>query len=166
MLEILLIRCSCILTISIYIVPVPTVSFTFEGTQFGYFTLPNKSIDWKESETSCIAWNGYLATIRSQQEDTLLLHSIVSIDQIVCYIGLNDRENDAGTNASVFVWEDGSDSTYRQFGTNLGFTFPVGVNDSDDCVRFRYVINNTISNGWLNRGCDALSCYFCNKPGK
>ena len=147
--------------------PVPTVSFIFDGTQFGYFTLPQQSIDWVDSETSCIAWNGHLATIRSQQEETLLLHSIVSIEQIVCYIGLNDRETDAGTNADAFVWVDGSDSTYRQFGTNLGFTFPVGDNDGDDCVRFRYVINNIISNGWLNRGCDDLrNCYFCNRPGK
>ena len=92
------------------IAPVPTVSFIFDGTQFGYFTLPNYSIDWVDSETSCIAWNGHLATIRSQQEDRLWLHSTVSIEQIECYIGLNDRENDAGTNADAFVWVDGSDS--------------------------------------------------------
>ena len=151
----------------IYIVPVATVSFIFDGTQFGYFTLPTDSINWVDSETSCTKWNGHLATIRSQQEDTLLLHSIESIEQVVCYIGLNDRDSEAGTDADAFVWEDGSNSTYRQFGTNLDLTFPVGVNDGDDCVRFRYVINNTISNGWLNRGCDDLkSCYFCNKPGK
>ena len=165
MLKILLIRCSCILTISIFTAPVPTVSFTFEGTQFGYFTLPNYSIDWIDSETSCMAWNGHLATIRSQQEDTLLLHSTLNIDNVECFIGLNDRENDAGTDA--FVWEDGGNSTYRQFGTDLGFMFPVGVNDVDDCVRFRYVISNTTSNGWLNGGCDDLKdCYFCNRPGK
>ena len=147
--------------------PIPTVSFIFEGTQFGYFTLPPESIDWVDSETSCIAWNGHLATIRSQQEDTLLLHSTLNIDNVECFIGLNDRENDAGTNASAFVWVDGSDSTYRQFETNLGITFPVGVNDGDDCGRFRYVINNMISNGWFNRGCDDMkSCYFCNRPGK
>ena len=151
----------------LFTAPLPTVSFIFEGTQFGYFTLPPESINWVDSETSCIAWNGHLATIRSQQEDTLLLHSTLNIDNVECFIGLNDGENDAGTDPDAFVWVDGSNSTYRQFGTSFGYTFPVGVNDGDDCVRFRYVIRNTISNGWFNRRCDVFrSCYFCNRPGK
>ena len=77
----------------------PTVFFIFGGTQFGYFTLPTESINWVDAETSCMAWNGHLATIRSRQEDTLLLHSILSIQTVSCFIGLNDRENDAVTNA-------------------------------------------------------------------
>ena len=116
-----------------------------------------------------MAWNGHLATIRSQQEDTLLLHSIVNIQTISCFIGLNDRENDAMTDASEFVWVDGSDSVYRQFGNSFELTLPFGSYqwNTDDCVRFRYTLNGEISNGWLNQGCDVeRSCYFCNRPGK
>ena len=147
--------------------PVPTVSFTFDGTQFGYFTLTTNSINWVDSETSCMAWNGHLATIRSRQEDTLLLHSLVNIQNSSCFIGLNGR--DAMTNASSFAWVDGSDSTYRQFGNSFGLTFPTGgtVGNTDDCVRFRFTFHGAISNGWLNKGCDAeRSCYFCSRPGK
>ena len=147
----------------------PTVFFIFGGTQFGYFTLPTESINWVDAETSCMAWNGHLATIRSRQEDTLLLHSILSIQTVSCFIGLNDRENDAVTNASAFVWVDCSDSGYRQFGDSFNLTFPIGSveGNTDGCVRFRFTSHGEISNGWLNQGCNvSRSCYFCNRPGK
>ena len=150
------------------IVPVPTVSFIFDGTQFGYFTLPTQSINWVDAELRCMVWNGHLATIRSLQDDTLLLHSIVGIKNVSCFIGLNDRDNEAMGVVSAFVWVDGSDSTYRQFGNSFELTFPVGnvQNDENDCVRFRYVVDMEITNGWFNQGCDVMrSCYFCNRPG-
>ena len=154
----------------LYIAPVPTVSYIFNGTQFGYFTLPENSIDWVESELGCVAWNGHLATIRSLEEDTLMLHSIVNIQNVSCFIGLNDRESEAMEVASAFVWADGSNGTYRQFGNSFGITFPVGSDpdNENDCVRFRYTgDSDMISNGWLNRGCnDVRSCYFCTRPGK
>ena len=144
---------------------IPTISFTFDGTQFGYFTL-QESINWVDSETECMAWNGNLTTIRSQQEDTLLLHSLANTQSIECFIGLNDRENDAMNNASAFVWVDGSDSIYRQFGNSFGLTFP-NVTMDNDCVGFRYVVNSEASNGWINQGCEVIkSCYFCNRPSK
>ena len=146
----------------------PTTTFTFDGTQFGYFTLPMNTIDWVDSETSCMVWNGHLATIKSLQEDTLLLHSIVH--SVSCFIGLNDRETEAMADASAFVWADGSDSVYRQFGNSFGLTFPTGSTEgnTDDCVRFRYTsIGGAISNGWLNQGCSLeRNCYFCSRPGK
>ena len=116
-----------------------------------------------------MAWNGHLATIRSQQEDTLLLHSLVNILNVSCFIGLNDRETDAMTDPNAFVWVDGSGSAYRQFGNSFGLTFPIGSTEgnTDDCVRFRYTFSGVISDGWLNQGCDvSRSCYFCNRPGK
>ena len=67
-----------------------------------------------------MAWNGDLATVKSQHEDSLLLHSIVTIQNVSCFIGLNNRANNAMTNVSAYVWVDGSDSTYRQFGDSLG----------------------------------------------
>ena len=148
---------------------VPIVSFTFDGTQFGYFTLSTESINWLDAETDCIKWNGHLATIRSYQEDSLLLHSLVDIENISCFIGLNDRETDAMTDPNAFVWVDGSDSAYRQFGNSFGLIFPIGSTEgnTDDCVIFGYTLNGAISNGWSNQDCDVeRSCYFCSRPGK
>ena len=73
------------------------------------------------------------------------------------------------TNASLFVWVDGSDSAYRQFGDSFNLSFPIGSveGNTDDCVRFRFTSDGEISNGWLNQGCNvSRSCYFCNRPGK
>ena len=54
---------------------------------------------------------------------------------IACWLGLNDRDNETGTNASVFVWVDGSNSTYRQFATALRpQTYPAASTDKNDCV--------------------------------
>ena len=99
-----------------------------------------------------------------------MLHSIVNIQNVSCFIGLNDRDSEAMAVASTFVWADGSNSTYRQFGNSFVLTYPVGSDpdNENDCVRFRYTgDSDMISNGWLNRGCDVMrSCYFCTRPGK
>ena len=99
-----------------------------------------------------------------------MLHSIVNIHNVSCFIGLNDRESEAMEVVSDFVWEGGSDSTYRQFGNSFERLFPIGSqpDDVNDCVRFRYTRDSDmISNGWLNQGCDVMrSCYFCTRPGK
>ena len=99
-----------------------------------------------------------------------MLHSIVNIQNVSCFIGLNDRDSEAMQNASAFVWADSSDSTYRQFGNSFDRMFPAGseAGNENDCVRFRYTGDSEmISNGWLNQGCGEMrSCYFCTRPGK
>ena len=98
-----------------------------------------------------------------------MLHSIVNIHNISCFIGLNDRKIEAMEVASAFVWEDGSNSTYRQFGNSFGRTHPIGSDpgNENDCVRFRYTELTAISNGWLNQDCNVMrSCYFCTRLGK
>ena len=106
----------------------------------------------------CMAWSGNLATIKSAVEDSLLLYSSPDLDTIfTCHIGLNRG------GGSAFVWEDGSTSSYRNWGMN----FPSG-DPNRDCVRNRYnAAGGVLSQGWLNDPCSvARNCYFCSKPGK
>ena len=86
----------------------------------------------------------------------------VTKEYFSCWIGLNDMSTEAGTDASAFVWEDGSNSTYRKLSM-----FPNNTNDSD-CVTFRYKMSNgIISNEWQNLDCDQLTnCSYCSRPGK
>ena len=83
---------------------------------------------------------------------------------------MNDITTEAGTDASAFVWVDGSTSTYRQFATitnGIG-TEPTGTDGTTerDCVDFRFG-NDGSSDGWDDRECNAnVYCYFCQKSGK
>ena len=125
------------------------------------------TIGWVESQANCVAWGGNLTTIDSKQVDSLLYAMLPTVTyQRACWIGLNDLENEAGTDASAFVWVDGSTSTYRQFGTS-DYQRPSNSDSSYDCVGFRYDVSGGLSDGWYDKGCDHFAyCYFCQKPGK
>ena len=112
-----------------------------------------------------MSWEGNLATIKSDVVDSLLLYSSPDLDTIfTCHIGLNDIDNEAGTDGNAFVWIDGSTSSYRNWGT-LGIAYPK-EDDNFDCVRNRYR-TGILSQGWLNDPCTVeRNCYFCSKPGK
>ena len=118
---------------------------------------------WTAAESECDKLGGHLVTIYSKQIDSLLYYLTTVY---ACWIGLNDRTTEAGTDASAFVWADGSTSTYRQFATiTNGGTEPSGGGD-EDCVDFRFG-NGESSDGWDDRGCNAyVYCYFCQKSGK
>ena len=153
------------LNFTLYLVGDPDTQLTYSDTVFGYFT--NSTIDWYSAQLSCLDWGGNLATIKSAEEDSLLFYSITDItNEFTCHIGLNDVDNDAGTNGSEFVWIDGSTSSFRNFG-KLNHIFPRDENNYD-CVRHRYRnSSDALSQGWLNAPCsDERNCYFCSKPGK
>ncbi|KAI6658953.1 Macrophage mannose receptor 1-like [Oopsacas minuta] len=140
----------------------PEEEFILDDTTFGYFNI-SSGINWITAQLNCINWGGNLATIKSAEEDSLLFYSSTDINTYFsCWIGLNDIENDAGTDANAFVWVDGSSSTYRNFGT-LGQSYPVATATSD-CVRNRYKSTGELSTGWANQACsDTTNCYFCSK---
>ena len=151
--------------LTLFFVGDPDIQFTYNDTVFGYFT--TSVINWHSAEQLCLDWGGNLATIKSAVEDSLLFYSITDItNEYTCHIGLNDIDNEAGTNGSVFVWVDGSTSSYRNFGTS-SYNFPRATSDYD-CVRYRYRnMDGELSQGWLNARCeDERNCYFCSKPGK
>ena len=95
----------------------------------------------------------------------MLFYSIPDLETtFTCHIGLNDINNEAGTDGDAFVWVDGSNSTYRKWGT-LTITYP-SPNIDFDCVRLRYRTDGVLSYGWLNAPCrDTRNCYFCSKQG-
>ena len=133
----------------------------FNDTKFRFFA-SSPSIDWDSAQTNCESGGGNLATIKSLKEDTILGQLTDKKDYFSCWIGLNDEANEAGTNASAFVWTDGSNSAYRNFEM-----FPSDTSGSN-CVAYRYIMNNgVISNGWQNLDCDQLTnCSYCAKQGK
>ena len=96
----------------------------------------------------------------------MLLYSITDLDvTFTCHIGLNDIESEAGTIGRRFVWIDGSNRNYRNFGS-LNWNFPISEDDFD-CVRHRYRVSGVLSQGWLNIPCSQKrNCYFCSKPGE
>ena len=107
-------------------------------------------------------WGGNLVTIDSKQVDSLLYYMTSGY---TCWIGLNDRDTEAGNNGSAFVWADGSTSTYRQWDTIYNNEPDGNTNAGYDCVSFRY--QDGASDGWDDRTCDAyVFCYFCQKSGK
>ena len=109
-----------------------------------------------------MTWGGNLVTIDSKQVDSFLYYMTSSY---TCWIGLNDRDNEAGNNGSAFVWADGSTSTYRQWDTIYNNEPDGNTNAGYDCVSFRY--NDGAASGWDDRTCDAyVFCYFCQKSGK
>ena len=133
----------------------------FNGTKFR-FSAAFPSITWEKAETNCASGGGNLATIKSLKEDTIVGLLTDPKDYFSCWIGLNDRTSEAGTDASAFVWKDGSNSSYRNFEM-----FPSDTSGSD-CVVYRYIINDgNISNGWQNLACNQLTnCSYCAKQGK
>ena len=136
----------------------------FENSTYALFTKQASSIKiiWTAAQSNCTNWGGNLVTIDSKQVDSLLYHMTSDYS---CWIGLNDRDNEAGNNGSAFVWVDGSTSTYRQWDT-INNIEPNGANNAEyDCVSIRYF--NGAANGWDDRTCDSfVSCYFCQKSGK
>ena len=143
----------------------PDVQFTYRNADFGYFTI-FPELDWYTAQLSCLDWGGNLATIQSTVEDNLLFYSITDfVSGYSCHIGLNDIQHDAGTDESGFVWVDGSNSRYRNFGT-LGGNYPISIEDRY-CVRARYRNTGILSQGWVNVECTtARGCFYCSKPGK
>ena len=146
-----------------YVDVTPGTEVIFGNSTYGYFTTLQK-IPWLESQLNCMSWGGNLVTIDSKRIDSLLYYLTPSY---TCWIGLNDRDNEAGHNTSAFVWVDGITSTYRQFDTIAN---PNGEPDdpdgASDCVDFRYGYNLG-SDGWDDRICNAfVYCYFCQKSSK
>ena len=148
-----------------YVVVTANNELIFGNSTYGYITTVS-TITWLSSQLNCYNWEGNLATIESKQIDSLLYYLTTDYS---CWIGLNDITTEAGTDASAFVWVDGSTSTYRQFATiTNGVNEPSGdVGTAErDCVDFRFG-NDGSSDGWDDRPCTAnVNCYFCQKSGK
>ena len=130
--------------------------FTFNGYTYGHFF--HIFFGQLIAEQNCIAWGGNLTTIKSLQVDSLLQYLPDSPDQFECWIGLNDIDTQAVTDVSVYVWVDGSNSTFRNFAA----TYPMGLS-TQGCIVYGF--NQDDTRGWSDKPCiESATCYFCNKP--
>ena len=146
----------------IFLATTPEQEFIFDDTRFGYFSdTPNTN--WLNAQLNCISWGGNLATIKSEEEDSLLYYSTDILTHYNCHIGLNDILSEAGTDGSAYTWVDGSSSAYRNFLPG----FPSTVVDRD-CVIFRFTnAEGVLSEGWADPKCSyRYNCHFCTKTGK
>ena len=145
----------------IFLAMTPEQEFIFDDTRFGYFS-DTPDTNWLNAQLNCISWGGNLATIKSEEEDSLLLYTTTDT-HFSCYIGLNDILNEANGIEGDYTWVDGSSGLYRNFEQG----FPASIVDHD-CVRFRYrMASGDFSQGWVNGVCSLpYNCHFCTKSGK
>ena len=142
----------------------PEQEFIFDDTRFGYFS-DSPNTDWLNAQLNCISWGGNLATIKSKEEDSLLYYTTDIQTHYACYIGLNDILNEAGSDGSAFTWVDGSSSAYKNF--QSGFPRSSLSSVDRDCVIFRKIVGDVLSEGWVEPVCsNPYNCHFCSKEGK
>ena len=90
--------------------------------------------------------------MKSSQENTLLYATRSSSSSTDCWIGLNDISSEG-----IFVWSDGSDSLYRNWGRRQ----PNNDRGVGDCV------SHYNDPDWRDRPCtETPTCYFCGTNGK
>ena len=140
---------------------VPDTQLTYDNTEFGFFS-DSPLIDWYTAQLGCLDWGGNLATIKSEEVDSLLLYTTTDT-HFTCFIGLNDILNEANGVDGDYIWVDGSSGPYRNFEP-----FSPSSNADRDCVRFRYrMLSSDLSQGWVNGVCSlSYNCHFCTKSGK
>ena len=125
----------------------------YDGSCFTFHS-SNSALTWEESEMNCLESNAHLASIESPIESEILIN-IPNTTNRNCWIGINDRDIEAGIDESAFSWVDGSDATYRDF--ILG-------QPTDDFVDedFTYFQTNASNRGWVNVASSMTTdCYFC-----
>ena len=108
---------------------------------------------------NCVTLNAHLASLESPIESDLLIN-IPDTTNRSCWIGLNDRDIEAGREESAFSWVDGSISTYRDF------IIGQPTNDSVD-EDFTYYQTNSSNPGWVNVASSmTVDCYYCKISSK
>ena len=98
-----------------------------------------------------------MASVSSVEENNILAELS---NTSRCWIGLNDRNIEAGLDGDAFSWIDGSTSTFRNFAANQP------TNDTPDQD---YTYLETISNTtrWVNTNSSTKNeYYFCKRASK
>ncbi|KAI6655606.1 hypothetical protein LOD99_2104 [Oopsacas minuta] len=118
-------------------------AITNEGICFSYFT--SSGINWTQARDECLTWGGDLATVRSEEENMLLVSTHAESND--CWIGINDIGNEG-----TFVWADGSNGTFRFW--NPGQPDNGG---NEDCGHIPGLTR------WNDLQCfHTRSCHYCN----
>ena len=118
-----------------------------EGSCYRYFS--HNSVDREQAKQECKTRGYTLATIRSSDENAVLLNT--ATQSVDCWIGFNDIQIEG-----TYVWDDGSNSTFTNWNSNE----PNNASN-EDCVQ-------TLTSGkWNDLSCSSSkSCFYCSKIGK
>lgn len=115
--------------------------------KFVVVSLSVRGKSWEDAENICKAYGGHLASISSQSDQNFMFTNIKQYTNGHFWIGYNDRANE-----SVFVWTDGANSTF----TNWGYKEPNDYNKNEDCAE---IPGN--SGRWNDNDCKKVYSYIC-----
>ena len=137
----------------------PTKQPTETYTQF-YNVHYHEPLTWYDADNYCkYQYNTSLASIHSSEENEqarILCDSIAEYPYL-CYIGLNDFENERNTSKNGWVWNDGSDYNYQNW-------YPSQPeNPNEDCVDIHPHDGKWSSTGG-STGCWYKRYFLCNLP--
>lgn len=112
-----------------------------------------QALTWPQAEASCEGRGGYLAVIDSAAENAIA-HQNFPFGEIA-WIGFNDREVEANSNAFGFVKVTGGNLTFNGFLAGE----PNNNNGIEDCAHF---LGNSPQFAWNDRSCDsAIPAFVC-----
>ncbi|KAI6654364.1 Macrophage mannose receptor 1-like [Oopsacas minuta] len=110
-------------------------------------------VDWESAQSQCELKGGSLASISSELEEKFILN-LMTDSSSQCWIGLNDRDREAGLNPNDYTWEDGNNAIYRHFRDEV-------VNTYRDCA-----VLSREDGTWVSADCnDTYTCYICKGAG-
>jgi cysteine-rich repeat protein len=131
----------------------PANSGAFRATLFNnncYLGFTTDEITWQDAETSCEALDGYLAVIDSINENTLVRSMLPT--GLGPWIGFNDIQSEAGSNATLFVKVTGG--TIANGFINFGIGEPNNTGgDGEDCV---HMSQGNAAGTWADVTCTTL----------
>lgn len=117
-------------------------SHSGSGYDYCYYGVSSASISWTDAKSSCSANSGWLVTVHSSDENTLI-NNFFSCRK---WIGFNDIAS-----PGTFVWEYGT-SSYTKWASGQ----PDNGGNEEDCVE-QYADGT-----WNDKECYAqLPCYVC-----
>lgn len=108
------------------------------------------NLSWTDAKQACERLNSSLASVHSAEENEFIFRYVMSPDSASAAIGLSDIA-EGGT----FVWADGSDVSYTNWGNNE----PNHPNGNYNCG---FIILNR-KGRWDGRRCTYTSPYICRK---
>ena len=85
--------------------PIQGCDVTINGSCYAHV---DDSLNWNQAENCCVAWGGHLASIHSNDTNTIL--NGIRNQGRSTWIGLSDTANDG-----VYVWTDGTQCDYKNF---------------------------------------------------
>lgn len=117
------------------------------------YLLCDDGLSWEDARDDCLDHGYDLITVNDAREDLALIVASVGLLSGSTWIGLNDQAREG-----TFVWESGSDATFRDWGLlqpDDGLIF-----GSEDCVAISVPLVGVVAQ-WYDEDCDMRADYVC-----